>query len=145
MDNDWQVVDPFLSLLFSNGGQYLSADNTKALFNSPSGVAALEAELRLFKQGSTDVNGNFFDFGKNKVAMVIAPPWTKSGFQTNFGAAFESTIPLHGQAGDVAIQLVHGCNGEKPAQTGGVGFPAVVRKRTNDADRRPDPLWQSLG
>lgn len=92
VDNDWQVVDPFLSLLFSNGGQYLSADNTKALFNSPEGVAALDAELQLFKQGSTDMNGNFYDFGKSKVAMVISPPWPKSGFQTNFGAAFESTV-----------------------------------------------------
>jgi multiple sugar transport system substrate-binding protein len=90
--NDWQVVDPFLSLLYSNGGEYLSADNTKALFNSPAGIAALDAELQLFKQGSTDINGNFFDFGKGKVAMVIAPPWTKSGFQTNFNAAFESTV-----------------------------------------------------
>jgi multiple sugar transport system substrate-binding protein len=90
--NDWQSVDPFLSLLFSNGGQYLSQDFTKALFNSPEGVAALNAELQLFKQGATDINGNFFDFGKGKVAMVIAPPWTKSGFQETLGSKFESTV-----------------------------------------------------
>lgn len=90
--NDWQVVDPFLSLLFSNGGKYLSDDNTKAMFNSPEGVAALEAQLQLFQKGATDLNGNFFDFGKGKVAMVIAPPWTKSGFAESFGRDFESTV-----------------------------------------------------
>jgi multiple sugar transport system substrate-binding protein len=92
IDNDWEVVDPFLSLLFSNGGQYLSADNKKALFNGPEGVAALDAELQLFKQGSTDINGNFFDFGKGKVAMVIAPPWNKTQFEQNFGAKAATTI-----------------------------------------------------
>ena len=90
--NDWQVVDPFLSLLFSNGGKYLSDDYKKALFNSPQGVAALEAELELFEKGATDTNGNFFDFGKGKVAMVIAPPWTKAGFKASFGDSFESTV-----------------------------------------------------
>jgi len=92
IDNDWEVVDPFLSLLFSNGGQYLSADNKKALFNGPEGIAALNAELQLFKQGSTDINGNFFDFGKGKVGMVIAPPWNKTAFETDFGAKAASII-----------------------------------------------------
>lgn len=90
--NDWEVVDPFLSLLFSNGGQYLSDDNSKALFNSPAGVSALEAELALFNNGATDINSNFYDFGKGTVAMVISPPWTKSGFQTAFGSSFEQTV-----------------------------------------------------
>jgi multiple sugar transport system substrate-binding protein len=101
---DWQVVDPFLSLLFSNGGKYLSDDMTRSLFNSPEGVAALEAELALFKNGATDINGNFFDFGKGKVAMVISPPWTKSSIKEAFGDKFEATVgvapfpPLKDQA-----------------------------------------------
>lgn len=104
LGEDWQVVDPFLSLLFSNGGKYLSTDLKKSLFNSPEGIAALEAELALFKNGATDINGNFFDFKTDKVAMVIAPPWTKSGFVDAFGAKFESKVgvaplpPLKDQA-----------------------------------------------
>jgi multiple sugar transport system substrate-binding protein len=90
--NDWQEVDPFLSLLFSNGGKFISDDGTKALFNSPEGVAALEAELELFKKGATDIDGNFFDFGTGKVAMVIAPPWTKNGFKEKFGEAFDEVV-----------------------------------------------------
>jgi len=77
-NEDWQVVDPFLSVLFSNGGKYLSEDLSKSLFNSKEGIEALDAEIELFKKGATDLNGNFFDFGKGKVAMVIAPPWVKS-------------------------------------------------------------------
>lgn len=92
LDNDWQVVDPFLSLLFSNNGQYLSSDYKQALFNSPQGVAALNAELQLFQQGSTDINGNFYDFGNSKVAMVIAPPWNKTKFKGNFGDKFGTTV-----------------------------------------------------
>jgi multiple sugar transport system substrate-binding protein len=93
LDNDWQAVDPFLSLLFTNGGQYLSEDLTKALFNDAKGIAALEAEMQLFKDGSTDIAGNIFDFNKDgKVAMGIVPPWTKSTFATEFGDKFESTV-----------------------------------------------------
>lgn len=91
-DFDWQGVDPLLSLLFSNGGQYLSDDLTKAKFNSPAGVAALDAELQLFKNKSTDANGNFFDFKDGKVGMVISPPWTKATFAAAYGDAFEKTV-----------------------------------------------------
>jgi multiple sugar transport system substrate-binding protein len=90
--NDWQEVDPFLSLLFSNGGKFISDDGKKALFNSVEGVGALEAQLELFKRGATNIDGNFFDFGAGKVAMVIAPPWVKNGFKEKFGADFESTV-----------------------------------------------------
>ena len=90
--NDWQSVDPFLSLLFSNGGQYLSADNSKALFNSVAGVGALSAEYELFQKGATDINGNFYNFGKGTVGMVIAPPWVKATFEQNFGNTFASTV-----------------------------------------------------
>ncbi len=91
-DNDWQAVDPFLSLLFSNGGQYLSSDLSKAEFNSTQGVAALDAELQLFKNKSTDSNGNFFDFKDGKVGMVISPPWTKANFAAAYGDKFSASV-----------------------------------------------------
>lgn len=91
-DNDWQSVDPFLSLLFSNAGSFLSSDLTKSVFNSAAGVQALDAQVQLFKDGSTDTNGNFYDFGKNKVAQVVSPPWTKANFASDFGDKFEATV-----------------------------------------------------
>jgi multiple sugar transport system substrate-binding protein len=106
-DAEWQVADPFLSLLFSNGGQYLASDLSKATFNSDAGVAALDAQVQLFKDNSTDLTGNFFDFGKGTVAQVIAPPWTKGGFAKDFGANFESTVgvaPFPGMKGAGTLQ-----------------------------------------
>ncbi len=91
-DNDWQVVDPFLSLLFSNGGEYLSADLKKSMFNSAAGVAALNAELELFKNGSTDLNSNFFDFKDGKVGMVLSPPWPKGSFAQSYGDKFATSV-----------------------------------------------------
>ncbi|HSX17392.1 MAG TPA: extracellular solute-binding protein [Patescibacteria group bacterium] len=91
-DNDWQAVDPFLSLLFSNKGQYLSSDYKKSLFNSTAGVAALDAEVQLFKNGSTDASGNFYDFKDGKVGMVVSPPWTKANFAAAYGANFSKVV-----------------------------------------------------
>jgi multiple sugar transport system substrate-binding protein len=91
-DNDWQAVDPFLSLLFTNGGEYLSGDLKKALFNSAAGVQALDAEVQLFKDGSTDTAGNFYDFGKGTVGIVVSPPWTKANFAEAFGDKFGTTV-----------------------------------------------------
>lgn len=119
-NEDWQVVDPFLSLLYSNGGKYLSDDMKKSLFNSPEGVQALEAELALFKKGATDMNGNFFDFGKGTVAMVIAPPWVKAGFKANFGSKFEGTV-------GVAPIPVY----KNPATSGYSWFMGVMNKSEN--------------
>ena len=36
------AADNFISLLHRNGGEYLNASNTAAMFNSPAGVAALD-------------------------------------------------------------------------------------------------------
>ncbi len=91
-NEDSFVVDPFLSLLDSLGGSYLSADMAKTAFDSPLGVKALNAELALFKEGATDINGSLYDFGKGKVAMVIVPPWPRNGFAAAFGDAFASTV-----------------------------------------------------
>jgi multiple sugar transport system substrate-binding protein len=91
-DFDWQVVDPYLSLLFSNGGQYLSSDLKKAAFNSAAGVEALDAVSQLFANKSTDSAGNFFDFKNGTIGMVVSPPWAKSTFAEGFGASFEEKV-----------------------------------------------------
>jgi multiple sugar transport system substrate-binding protein len=86
---DFGVVDPFLSLLFTNNGRFLSEDHKTFLGNSPEGVQTLEAMQALFKIGASDLSFNMWDFGKETVAMVIAAPWTESlyrqAFQENLG------------------------------------------------------------
>lgn len=132
-NEDWQVVDPFLSVLFSNGGKYLSEDLGKSLFNSKEGVEALNAEIELFKKGATDLNGNFFDFGKGKVAMVIAPPWVKASFKENFGDNFESTV-------GVAPIPVY----KNPATLGYSWFMGVMEKSNNKEEAWKFLKWFTM-
>lgn len=87
-----QSTDPFLSFLFSNGGQYISPDESKSLFNDQIGVDTLTKEVQLFKQGATDMDGNFWDIGSNKVVFGIGAPWTKVRVGKNYGNAFPDTI-----------------------------------------------------
>ncbi|MBN2142976.1 sugar ABC transporter substrate-binding protein [Candidatus Woesearchaeota archaeon] len=89
---DWGVVDPFLSLLWSNNGEFLSSDYSEALMNSPEGVEALTKIVELFEKGATDPNSNMFDLGKGTVAMAIAAPWLEGSFKENFGDRFETDI-----------------------------------------------------
>ncbi|MCL4515674.1 MAG: ABC transporter substrate-binding protein [Firmicutes bacterium] len=72
---DSAVVHPFMALLFANGGQFLSKDYAKALFNSPAGVAALEQEVELFKVKATDASSEVWNFPNNTVGMMIMAPW----------------------------------------------------------------------
>jgi multiple sugar transport system substrate-binding protein len=92
--DEGQVVDTFLSLLFRNGGQYLSADNKKALFNNSVGVSTLEQMGELFKKGATDQRGNYWDFTNKKVAMGFAVPWHKNRIQEGFGADFDKEVGI---------------------------------------------------
>ena len=86
---DFGVVDPFLSLLFTNNGRFLSDDFKTFLANSPEAVQTLEAMQALFRIGASDLGFTMWDFGKETVAMVIAAPWTESlfreAFQKNLG------------------------------------------------------------
>lgn len=130
---DWQVVDPFLSLLFSNEGEYLSDDLTKSLFNKKEGIEVLESQVELFKNGSTDMNGNFFDFGVGKVGMVIAPPWVKSRFNSDFGDKFESVV------GVAPIPFYN-----NPATLGYSWFMGVMEKSKNKEEAWKFLKWFTM-
>jgi multiple sugar transport system substrate-binding protein len=91
-DMDWAVADPYLSLLFTNNGKYLSDDNKKCLLNSSEGVEALDAYLQLFSKGATDINSNVFDFGKGKVAMIIVAPWHEGIISGGLGDNFTKVV-----------------------------------------------------
>ncbi len=89
---DWAVVDPFLSLLFSNGGAYLSEDNSQAAFNSEEGVEVLNGIKELFDNGYTDESSNVWDFSEGKVAMAFIAPWTEGVFQEQMGERFNTEV-----------------------------------------------------
>lgn len=86
------VVHPYLGLLWSLGGEYLAPDFSKALFNSPQGIKALEAELQLFKSGATDVSASVWEFPQGRVSMMIMASWYESTLKQAFGPAYEETV-----------------------------------------------------
>lgn len=86
------VVHPYLGLLWSAGGEFLSPDFRRALFNSPEGVRALDLELELFRKGATDVSGSVWEFPQGRVSMMIMASWYESTLKQAFGADYEATV-----------------------------------------------------
>ena len=83
------------SVLWSAGGSYLNASNTKIAFDSPQGIAAVEAWSNLIKDheaypsslaNSSSVFGQpAFEAGK--VAMYIDGPWDLASNRLSLGAS----------------------------------------------------------
>jgi len=87
---DSAVVHPYLSLVYSNGGKFLSNDNKKCLLDSPEAIEALEAEVQLFKEKITDLSGNVFDFPNGNIAMMIIAPWIENNLKSTMGDNFKN-------------------------------------------------------
>jgi len=86
------VVHPFLSLLWSNGGEFLSEDYKECLVNSEEGIGALEAELELFRKRGTDAAGSVWEFPNGTVAMMIMAPWYESSLKVGLQEKYEDVV-----------------------------------------------------
>lgn len=91
---DSAVVHPFLALLYSNGGQFLSADGKQCAFNGPKGVEALRAELRLFDERATDTRGSVWEFPNQRVAMMTMATWYESELKLLLGDKYEQVVAV---------------------------------------------------
>ena len=91
-DLDWAAVDPFISLLFTNNGEYLSDDYSEAMFNSQEGVEVLDGIKELFDNSYTDISSNVWEFSEGKVAMAFIAPWTESVFRDQMGDKFDEVV-----------------------------------------------------
>lgn len=70
---DSGVVHPWTSLLWSNGGEYVSADNTEARFNQPPGVETLQLQMDMLADGSAMTGldaDNIFHSGGAAMAIM---------------------------------------------------------------------------
>jgi multiple sugar transport system substrate-binding protein len=121
-------TDPFLSLLFSNNGKFISEDKKTSLFNSAAGIEALKALNAPYANGYADINANSFDFTKGNIAMQIAAPWQENGFKNGFGDAYDATV------GAAAIPKL-----TKQASLGYTWYAGVTEKSKNK-----DASWKFL-
>lgn len=90
---DSGMVHPFIALLTSDGGQYLSNDLTTATFNSPQGVETLQLYLDLIKNGGMDMSINGLnDFPTGKVGMIIMANWWRSTLMASKDIDYKNDI-----------------------------------------------------
>ncbi len=109
---DSGIVHPFSALLFSNGGEYLSADRTVAEFNSPQGIETLQLYADLVASGGADpsING-LGNFPSGTVGMVIMAPWWRATLRAAEGVDFESEVRVAeipvGPSGDAPSSIAY--------------------------------------
>lgn len=87
---NWQVVEPFLSMLFTNNGKFI--ENNTSYLNQKEAVDTLKAQIELFQKGATNTGISTYDFQNGKIAMILCPPWLKATFQKSFGDKFSTTV-----------------------------------------------------
>jgi len=87
---DSGVVHPFLSLLWSNGGEYLSPDGTQALFDSPEGLATLELQMEMIENKCIDLGISWGDFPNGKGGMIIMANWWRATLKDTFLDGYEN-------------------------------------------------------
>jgi multiple sugar transport system substrate-binding protein len=105
---DSGIVHPFTALLWSNGGQYVSDDLTKATFNADPGQEVLQMELDLINQvKAVDLGIKMADFIAGKGAQIFMANWWRSALKKGFPGSLDNVgvapIP-HGKGGDVTLQ-----------------------------------------
>jgi multiple sugar transport system substrate-binding protein len=106
---DWDsgVVHPWTSLLWSNGGEYVSPDISEAHFNQPPGVETLQLELDMIKDGSVDLSLLMEDFIAGKAAMIIMANWWGAELREGMTGGIENVgvAPIPHNENDQSVTL----------------------------------------
>lgn len=75
-NHPYKTVQMWLAFLWNAGGEVISADGKKAIFNSPEGVEATQFLADLIRADKVDVPGAIkidnVDFAQGKVAMLVS-------------------------------------------------------------------------
>jgi len=117
---DSGVVHPWLTLLQSNGGKFLSDDLSTTDLNSPQALEALELYQKLVQSGATNpemglsnasTTGPYMNnFELGKTAMIIMANWWKGSLQATMGDRFQdvATAPIPvGPSGTKPVSLFY--------------------------------------
>jgi multiple sugar transport system substrate-binding protein len=88
---DSGVVHPWTSLLWSNGGEYVSEDASEAQFNSQEGIDALQLQMDMLDEGSaitvTDDDNAFLN---GQVAMEFRPNYYGADLRAGMQGGIEN-------------------------------------------------------
>jgi multiple sugar transport system substrate-binding protein len=106
---DSGVVHPWLSMLWSDGGDFLAPDFKQATFNSTAGLDALGLYQRLINEKLSDPKlsaAYSTNFINEKTAMIVMANWWQSSLQSkmkeNYADVATAPIPI-GPAGKTSI------------------------------------------
>ncbi len=89
-----QIVAPFLTLLYSNGQQLLSADQKSTNLNTPAARNALDAEVQLFHDKGAVWGTVPYQFPSGALGMMIVPNWFNRPLHQGFEAKFDQTVAV---------------------------------------------------
>lgn len=89
---DSAVVHPYLALLYSNGGVFLSKDFKECLLDRKEAIEALEAELELFRRGATNTAASAFNFPNGTIAMMVMAPWYETSLKVGFKDKYQEIV-----------------------------------------------------
>lgn len=148
---DSGVVHPFLSLLWSDGGQYLAPDLSKAEFDSPQAKEVLQAYSDMIKEGCVDpgLGGSFNDFITGKSAMVIMANFFRPDLQKSFVDGYDNVgvapIPV-GPSGDKSVALQYNWlwTVDKTSKNAEEAWKFVKWLNTPRGEGKPSPMGEYL-
>jgi multiple sugar transport system substrate-binding protein len=108
-DGSETTVWEYEAMLWEAGGDILNSDDTKAAFNSPAGVQALDTLQQMQQDGSLyldfnpDAGKSENLFNSNKIGMIITGPWDLSSFpDVKYGVQFMPSFKAGGSHETIA-------------------------------------------
>lgn len=89
---DSGVVHPFASLLFSNGGDYLSGDHMTVAFDSEAGLETLQLYEDLLDTHGMDMSIAGWDFPNGTIGMIIMANWWRATLLASENIDYETEV-----------------------------------------------------
>lgn len=105
---DSGVVHPWVSLLWSNGGEYVSEDSSEGLFNSQEGIETLQLQVDMINEG-TAITGALEDneFMSGQAAMTFMANFWGADLRAGMSGGIENVgvAPIPHTEGNQSIAL----------------------------------------
>ncbi len=151
---DSGVVHPYVSLLWSAGGEYLAEDLSVAEFNSAEGAEVAQAYVDMVNEQCVDpALGAMTNFAEGKGAMMIVANFFRSTLQTSMEGGYENVgvapIPTSndGQSTTVQYNWLWGVDAASPNQAEAWKFIQWMNSPAAEGEASPmgDYLTSALG